>query len=72
MSGNDIGASGATALANALEINNRLRAIYLGGASVFGDNIVWFNNVRSSLGDRADAMLPLALGVTLTLTLTQR
>ena len=68
MSANNIGPSGATALANALEVNDTLLKIDLEGTSVFDNNTGWFNGARTDLGDRAGAILPLKLGVTLTLT----
>ena len=65
MSGNDIGPSGATALANALKVNNTLQWINLGGTLVFGDNAVWFNGVGTVLIDRAHACrVTLALNLT--------
>ena len=68
MSGNNIGPSGATDLANALKVNTTLREIDLAGTLVFGDNAVWLNRVRTGLGDRASACT--AFYPTRTLTLS--
>ena len=43
MSDNDIGPSGATALANALEVNKTLQRIDLEGTLVFDNVMVGFN-----------------------------
>ena len=51
MSDNDIGPSGASALANALKLNNTLQKINLYSTLVFGNNMVWFTGVGTVLGD---------------------
>ena len=53
MSDTNIGPSGATALANALQVNKTLQEINLGGTLLFGNNAVWFNG----LGDWIDTRI---------------